>query len=322
MFEKFGEQNKKGNAAVFFVLIIGFAVLVFLASSGAFKKVGIDKLDLSFSEFYKNSGGTNKASTSPAISKSSSSKDATKLIPKEQPTQLNPAPTSTISPSQIPIGFTLEQLSPYFKKIRIGSVSPGSYNYYGTVRINTNLGDKEAVDVTGWFLKAKNGNQFIPKAIEIYDPTGLASEGNLVLKKNDYLNIYTSASAIGRNLRLNECIGYLENVSKFIPPLPKNCPRPQWSEIENFSGVCYDYILSLGTCSFPKSNALLPINDYACREYLDKLNYKGCFEKYRRDPNFLSHEWRVWMGSRFLDARHDHVYLFDKNGLLVDERGY
>lgn len=321
MFQKSRWRNKKGNVALFFVLIIGFALLVFLASSGALSRFGIQKMDLTFSDFYKNSSSAKRVNSS-STNSMDSSKNSAKLVPKETPTQLKPTPTSTISPSQIPTGFTLAQLSPYFKKIRIGSVSPGSYNYYGSVYLSTSLSDKDSVNVTGWLLKGKTGSQFIPKAVEVYDPSGLSGESDIILKRNDYLYIYTTASAIGRNLRLNLCTGYLENVSKFTPSLPKNCPRPQRSDVENFSGRCYDYILSLGTCSFPKSNALLPINDYGCRAFLDNLNYKGCFEKHRQDPTFLSHEWRVWMGSKFLDTRHDHVYLFDNNGLLVDERSY
>ena len=321
MFEKSKWRNKHGNAALFFVLIVGFAVLVFLAGSGALSKFGIQKMDFKFSDFYKSSSSTRKVNTA-STSSVSGSKNNAKSIPKETPTQLKPVPTSTISPSQIPAGFTLSQLSPYFKKIRIGSVSPGSYASYGKIALSTSLGDKDAVNVTGWLLKGKNGSQFIPRAVGVYDPSGLSEESDIIFKKSDYLYLYTTVSAIGRNLRLNLCTGYLENVSKFTPSLPKNCPRPQRSDVESFSGQCYDYILSLGTCSFPKGNLLLPVNDYACREYLDKLNYKGCFEKYRQDPNFLSHEWRVWTGSRFLDPRHDHVYLFDKNGLLVDERSY
>ena len=316
MFKKPRLENKKGNAGAFFLLVIGFAVLVFLASSGALSRFGIQKISFSDLNVLKRSTST--------ISSSTGSAHTPKPTPKKEVPAIKPKPvsTSTISPSQIPTGFTLEQLSPYFKKVRIGSLSPGSSNYYGYVSLNTSLGDNELANVTGWYFKARSGSQFIPKAVSVYDPSGLSAESDIVLKKGDYLNMYTTASAVGVNLRLNLCTGYLENVSKFIPSLLKNCPRPERSDIENFSGQCYDYILSLGTCSFPKSSVLLPVNDYACREYLDKLNYKGCFEKYRQDPNFLSHEWRVWMGSRFLDPRHDKVTLFDKNGLLVDLRSY
>ncbi len=202
-------------------------------------------------------------------------------------------------------------------------MSAGSVTSLGRVGLSTpGLEKEEGVNVTSWLIKGRRGGQHIPKAVEVYDPSGLTVESDIVLKKGETLNIYTSTSAIGRNLRLNKCIGYLQNTSKFVPALPKDCPRPNRSEVQNFSSRCYDYVLSLGSCAFPKPNVLLPFDDYACRAYLDTINYKGCFERYRSDSDFLSREWRVWAGSRFLDERHDKVLLLDKQGLLVDIREY
>ncbi|MEK7181356.1 MAG: hypothetical protein AAB738_03455 [Patescibacteria group bacterium] len=322
MLEKFKWQKRKGNAAVFFVLIIGFALLVFLVSSGALKRFGVEKIDFSSLNSFRKS-------TSSIVQKSTSS-SAIKPVPKKQePTAApiikpKPAPTSTINPSQIPAGFTLEQLSPYFKKIRIGSVSPGSSRSYGVVNLTANLKESEAVDVTGWVLKGKSGSQFIPQAVEVYGPLGLTSPGDIVLKKGHILSIHSSKSIIGQNLRLNKCTGYLESLFDFIPALPRDCPKTysDRSELYEFSGQCEDYVRSLGTCKIPEMNFLWLTSDSKCRDFLDKVNYRGCFDKHRQDGDFLSYEWRVWTGSRFLDERHDRVFIFDKNGLLVDERSY
>ncbi|MDP2598601.1 MAG: hypothetical protein Q8P49_02100, partial [Candidatus Liptonbacteria bacterium] len=126
----------------------------------------------------------------------------------------------------------------------------------------------------------------------------------------------------GRNLRLNKCIGYLENYNHFDPPLPMNCPYVDRSEVRGFSGACQDYATSLGGCRLPDPNPPIPSNDDACRYYLDTINYKGCFQKHFSDQDFLGHEWRVWSGGSFLDERHDHVVLLDKSGLVVDVRDY
>lgn len=253
-----------------------------------------------------------------------------------QPPSLQPSPPAPAVPASqnveseqssavsqnIPEGFTADQLSPYFGKVRIGSVSPGSQFSYGRLSINANLGKEESVNVTGWFLQANRGSQFLPRAINVYDPTGLTPESDVFLRRSETLVLYTTQSAIGKNLRLNKCIGYLENTNKFTPSLPRNCPSVGFSEISSFTGKCQDYIRTLGSCRLPAPNPDVPETDYACRSYIDTINYRGCYERHRGDGDFLSREWRVWTGSRFLDERHDRVLLLDKQGLLVDIYSY
>ncbi len=228
----------------------------------------------------------------------------------------------TINPWEIPQGFTVSQLSPYFNKIRIGSAYSGYFNYYGQISIYASLGEGESVDVSGWLMKGNRSSQYIPKAISVYDPAGMASEGDIVMANNETLYIYTNTSAINRNFRLNKCIGYLENYYNFTPSLPMNCPSVSRSEISSFTGLCQDYILSLGSCRLPSPNVLLPYFDEACKTFLNNLNYSGCFQKYRSDKDFLGREWRVWSGTKFLDDRHDQLLLFDNKGLLVDDYSY
>lgn len=227
-----------------------------------------------------------------------------------------------VSPYEIPQGFTENDLSPYFHKVRIGGASPGSDFYYGQITLYANLSGPDGVNVSGWLLQARDGSQFIPRAVNIYDPVGQPVESDIYLKVSDQVYIYSPQSAVGLNLRLNKCIGYLENNNHFTPSLPLNCPYLDRSEVSGFSGKCQDYILSLGGCRLPDSNPLVPENDYACRSFLDTINQRGCFERHRNDQDFLSHEIRVWSGSRFLDERHDRLLLLDKQGLLVDIYSY
>ena len=91
-----------------------------------------------------------------------------------------------------------------------------------------------------------------------------------------------------------------------------------------FTGACTNYIYSLGTCQEPDlSNIQIPVNDYACRDYLEKnFNYQACFNTHRGDADFLLNQWWLWTGPSPLDQFHDTVRLFDKNGLLVDQYTY
>ncbi len=234
-------------------------------------------------------------------------------------------PPPTVATSEISYGFGRTELSPYFHRVRLGSVAPGSgFGSYGYISLIPYLsGTTERILVSDWLLQANRGGLFVPRAVSVYDPSGLSDEGVVSLKSGEFFSIYTGVSSpIGKNMRLNKCIGYLENTNRFIPPLPRSCPLPARTELRGFSGQCVDYVYSLGSCGTSAPNPPIPQYDYACRDYLSKLNYRGCFDGHRADLDFLGNEWRAWTQSQFLDPRHDRVLLLDSQGLLVDVYEY
>ena len=92
------------------------------------------------------------------------------------------AATATINPSQIPAGFTVNELSPYFKKITFGGVSAGNAYSYGTITLSTyGLAASDTVDITGWQIKTNRGGEYIPQAVDLYDPSGLAAASDIVV---------------------------------------------------------------------------------------------------------------------------------------------
>lgn len=235
-----------------------------------------------------------------------------------------------IPDSQISRGFTREQLSPYFKKVRISSVSP-SWNWqanssYSTIRLSSGLSGSETINITGWKIKSNRREIIIPQAIGVYSPLVWEAEKDIVLSRGNYVYIYSNKSALGKNLRLNKCIGFLENIYDFIPSLPQNCPSISRSEYSNLSGQCQSYIMSLRGCELPKVsfyNSLPGTSEgNACREFLNTISHGSCFKKYRNDTDFLSNEWRIWVNTDILDSQHDRILLYDKTGLLVDEYSY
>jgi len=188
-----------------------------------------------------------------------------------------------------------------------------------------NLPEKATVNVSAWRVQGLRGASFVPKAVPVYEANGLASEADIYLRNSDTLYLYLGgSSAIGKNFRLNKCMGYLPNVSEFSPYLPRECPLPDRSEYSNFTGQCQNYISSLGACGIPNFNDVrLPQGDYACRSYLQKnFSYPSCMERYRGDANFIKPEVRAWIGGGFLDQYHDKVRLYDLKGLLVDAYEY
>ena len=236
-----------------------------------------------------------------------------------------PTPTSTISPYDIPPGFTMSQISPYFHQIRFGGVAP-SYGFgtYGTISIFTNFQNpSSSLDVTGWQIKTAKGQEFIPQAINLYDPSGLTQASDIHMSQGDYVNIYSSSAPF--NLRLNKCIGYIavEN-NQFNPPLPQTCPYLDQSQIYYFSGACQNFLLSVGNCAEPDLNSpYYPHNDPQCDQYVQShFNYLSCFNDHLGDSDFSSHEIDVWTGYDPLDQYHDRVQLLDAKGLLVDYYNY
>lgn len=234
-----------------------------------------------------------------------------------------------IPDSQIPSGFTREQLSPYFQKITVSSVSPNrsqSVSSYSTIRLSSGISGNETINITGWKIKSNRREIIIPQAIGVYSPQNWEPEIDIVLSRGNYIYIYSNKSAFNRNLRLNKCTGFLENTYDFIPSIPQNCPSISRSEYSYLSGECQSYIMSLRGCELPKTsfyNSFPGTNEgNACRAFLNTISPGSCFKKYRNDADFLSNEWRVWVNTDILDQSHDRILLYDKSGLLVDEYNY
>ncbi|MBM3257310.1 MAG: hypothetical protein FJY98_03190 [Candidatus Liptonbacteria bacterium] len=227
-------------------------------------------------------------------------------------------------PLNLPVGITKAQVSPYYGKVRVSSISPGGFGYAGQASLSANFDGTSAINVSNWRIQGNRGSHYIPKAVRVYEPNGLTPETDIAMRNGDYLYLYSGGtSAIGKNLRLNKCLGYLPNIDEFDPAVPKDCPYVERSEISKFTGQCQEYITTLGACGIPDLNDVrVPQTDYACRSYLENLNYRGCVDRYRGDADFLRNEVRAWIGTNFLDSLHDKVYLYDRQGLFVDYYEY
>ena len=240
----------------------------------------------------------------------------------------NSAPTSKpvapVAPApQPPAGFTVADLSPFYGKIRIGTVYVSSYGT-NQVSLTASYGGSP-IDVTGWKIKSNRGEILIPQAVADFNPYGFGLDGDIVLGSGGRLDIYSSVSPIGKNLEINECMGYLNNTYQFTPRLQcSSVNMYDRSEISAFSGACQNYIMSLGNCSVPTPDKLNSFsNEPACQSFLQRFNYAGCYNLNRSSSDFFTGRWIVWMpGIWSFDQSHDRVLLLDQNGLLVDERVY
>jgi len=229
-----------------------------------------------------------------------------------------------------PEGFTVNQLSPYYKKVKIQSVYGSQYlGNVSTFTLYADYGNKESIDITGWRINSNREEILIPQAVADYSFYGSLYPSDIKVIAGDYVYAYGSHPPVGENFRLNKCIGYLNSNYDFNPSLSGSCPSvSNTAEISSFPGDCQSYIYSLsGSCRTPKAN---DINRFTaqiyntCRTYIENtFNYGACYKAHRSDPDFFSHEWRVWIGRQFaFDSQHDSIRLFDRNGLLVDVYKY
>jgi hypothetical protein len=312
-----------GKIIVFIIiLIVALGIGLYLYSSGTFANglKGFDSLvSTSSSTFSFFSFGSSTIVHGPSTPVGPSAPQQTTISAPSSGGSSGSGTTSGINPANIPAGYTAAQLSPYFHKVLFGGVSAANFYSYGTITLNDNdYYSTSTIDITGWQIKSNVGDEYIPQAVDLYDPTGLALESDINVKTGDTVHIYSSSAPF--NLRLNECIGYAAHVANFVPALPLYCPQVDQSQIENFTGACQNYLNALWGCQAPDmSSSQIPRNDYACMDYLENnFTYRSCFNQHSGDANFLSNQVWVWTGSSPVNQYHDTVRLLDKNGLLVD----
>lgn len=206
------------------------------------------------------------------------------------------------------------------KQVKIYSVrKPTQFEPYWDIVLSSSFGGGEGLDITGWVLKTNTGTFAIPQAQEVYSFGGVF--GDIILRSGEQVHLYSGRGLKG-NFRINKCLGYVE--TQLAPPIPKECPNANRSDISGLGAACQNYISSLRSCEIPSANPPVPLDDGSCHAFLNKLNYVGCVEKYRNDSDFLSREWRVWMEERgnIFDLAHDKVQLIDLKRKVADEYVY
>ncbi len=297
-----------GKHGSFMIILFIAGLLIFLASqllSGKIKPEGAFSI-LSLTP------GTSTPIIVPRENPPSTSKGGSRHIEKKE----------TVIP---PPGFTVNQLSPYYQKVRVQSVYGTSYlGSVSTFTLHADYNNQNPINITGWRIKGNREEILIPQAIADYSFYGVLYPTDIAVEPNDYIYAYGTNAPAGENFRLNKCIGYLNEKYAFNPSLSGSCPYVDRGEIGGFPGDCQSYIYSLsGSCRTPKADELnrftAQIYD-ACRRYIEtNFNYGACYRAHRSDRDFFSHEWRIWIGRQFtFDPQHDVIRLFDKSGLLVD----
>ncbi len=261
-----------------------------------------------------------KVTTQEAQRKAREAKKATTTVSKQTQEPKLPTP---------PQGFSQNDLSSVYGKVQITTVTKPSYASprRGKFTLKAIGVKNESIDITGWRVKGNSGGEiYIPQASADYTLSGWMSNGDIIFGTGSYVTVYSTRSTVGRNIRLNKCFGYLNELYTFNPRLPNNCPSYDRKQISTFSGACQTFIRSLSACEVPTANEKNQFGggaDVACRALLDTFNYGGCYKVYRGNSDFFSGEWRVWIDAELpFDTEHDRLVLYDKSGKVVDVYTY
>ncbi|MGC9046582.1 MAG: hypothetical protein ACP5IC_00460 [Minisyncoccia bacterium] len=300
---------------ILLLIIIGLAIYIYFQPQTVEKVIKIPSTSTSVSSSVAIQIQKNNIKPKP-INNSNNVNNSNNL------TQNNTTITNPVTP---PPGFTINNLSPYYQKIRINNVYI-NYNYYSNNQIvlySKNI--TNPIDITGWHIKSNKGDIIIPPAVSDLNPSNINTPSDIYLPSNNYVYIFNNYSPTSYNFRLNKCTGYLNNTYKFNPPLP--CDYPQLFnryDISSFSGQCQNFIFSLSRCTGPSIEQL---NYWAkepnCRSFLDRFNYNGCYNLLKSSSDFFENKWYLWINGIWgIDQYHDKILLFDKNNLLVDEYIY
>lgn len=235
------------------------------------------------------------------------------------------SPNGAVDP--LPKVYVFEvRLSPYYGQVTISSSGLTSTDA-NKERLTLASKSAEPIELAGWTVgseKYYTSFALSDSAYEIPDQPYYQYQKNLAIDSKRKITVFSGASPLGVNFRLNKCIGYLNSYHKFDPPIPSVCPKPKPDEIKNLNAYCQKAInSSAGSCKEPNLNDVLI--DADCRDYMkEHLSYSKCVENNNQYYDFLTDEWRVYLrrSSEIWANEKDAILLRDKDGLLVNRLKY
>lgn len=241
---------------------------------------------------------------------------------------------SNTPPPSFTNGIGFGEPSPYRGAVSLGQYvsgagSPNPGDEHIELRTSPNAG--AIIDISGWRLVSDTSGETAVLPMGVDAPTsGVVNPlQDIVLRPGEKALLTSGQSPIGASFRENKCIGYLGAFQSFSPSLPQNCPAPS-EELSSFYNasfandpVCINYVGTLARCQ----TVIAPPAGIgsACQNFLTThLNYNGCVNAHRNDPDFSGDTWRVYLGraSSMWRSRYEIVKLLDAQGRTVDAFSY
>jgi hypothetical protein len=216
-------------------------------------------------------------------------------------------------------------VSPYFQKLDISSLSTQDQNQPSLITINSSLNTEEQINITGWSIENVRDKIIFPKGIEKYNPdSNYTPKDNVIIRQGDTIYISSAQTPIGPTqiFKINKCFGYLNDLYTFPISVYRNCPSVDQKDISHLSDCCQEYILSAPTCDIQKD--VYKVEESDCKTYIaNNFSYQGCFIKHSQDSDFLDNQWQVYLNRNLaITGECNTIYLRDQNGLFVDKYAY
>jgi hypothetical protein len=296
------------------IFVVIFITIFSVGGGNILKTVGSSFPDLRSYFFLPKTSDQKEQKQTPAPS----------VIRKTAPTPPSPIPDTPIVVDP--------NISPYFQKVAISSLSTGTHSL---ITLKANLKQGEEISITGWKIRGKAGSFQIPLGIERINPSSSLQPGDLIkLKTTDtvYLSSSRGPFGLGKHFRPNTCMGYLKSSYTFPLAVPSSCStdKPREEDLLYFLQACQDFIfkkIDFSSCAFPDYAKDLTVSaDTQCTSYLTGLatgfTYNSCFLRHSDEPNFTTNAWQVFMNTNLLTQKFDTIELVDQNGLVVDQEKY
>lgn len=317
-------KSESGLIKLFLLLVLvlcgGFFILFFIGKNGATFQ------NLSNSSFANPTGGTPIGQQNPLLPQvpSSSSGSGTSIL------------GGFLGGSSLSLG---TGNAPYEVQ---------TYSEYVTIRNNSSA----SVDITGYTITNGKGDRpiestinqnltnipsdksVIPQGTKYLSPDARYVLSDIILEPGGVAYVITGGPftaytmPISVSFQDNKCEGYLGKTYPFTPYLSNSCPRAE-NEVgaESVSIQCYDYLRTIYACQDAKKDDKVrhDAQTTICQQFVDKItNYKGCYDRHVGDSNFLSKDWRVFLGRprEMWAARNESIRLYDRAGKLVSQTSY
>ncbi|MEK9182279.1 MAG: hypothetical protein AAB781_01670 [Patescibacteria group bacterium] len=204
------------------------------------------------------------------------------------------------------------------------AVKIGRGNASGEDRVNqeyitlqTDGGNKEAINITGWSLANGKDRKLFPitgndrqvrgvsdkviisKGTSIFIPKGVNPQEDIILEPGSRVIITTGKVANGipfeikTNFKENICAGYIENLKDydFTPSLDTNCPSPESEDgVASLDDTCYKFIRQMNSCHTPEFKDVIYKDKEPLTGFVDNvgnLTY-SCKEFIKKNYNYNS----------------------------------
>ncbi|MEK7163255.1 MAG: hypothetical protein AAB775_00900 [Patescibacteria group bacterium] len=188
---------------------------------------------------------------------------------------------------------------------------------------------KNVIGISGLVLRGAglDTSILLPKAAELALTGTPPDKTDILLPPGGRAIIVSGRSPIGTSFRVNKCSGYLSQFQKYVPDLDRSCPYPT-DELKLYGpageATCAEFVERIPRCKIFQGAPSKALSN-ACVNFLaEKLNYNACVANHKKDADFYSKEWRLFLNQQNELWRNENeiIRLMDAENTVLDAVTY